>query len=131
MILYWFVVCVVFLSEIYVLHTYLLLPVYGEIFEKLIFNSYFEYLDEQKLLSEHQSSFRPNDSCTNQLLSIVPGIYRFRCWFYSWSLRCVSRFVKSFWQNLVLIYKLKQVGVSGEALALINSFLNNIPACNT
>ena len=67
MILYWFVVCVVFLSEIYVLHTYLLLPVFGEIFEKLIFNSYFEYLDEQQLLSEHQSSFRPNDSCTNQL----------------------------------------------------------------
>ena len=70
------------------------------IFEKLIFKSLFEYTDEHKLLSEHQSAFRANDSCTNQLLSIVNDIYVFRCWSYSWSLRCVSRHVKSFWQRL-------------------------------
>ena len=52
-----------------------LLPVSAKISEKLIFESLFEYIDEQKLLSKHQSGFRPNDSCTNQLLSIVHGIY--------------------------------------------------------
>ena len=53
----------------------LILPVFGEIFEKLISKSLFEYLDEQKLLSERQSGFRPNDSCTNQLLSIAHDLY--------------------------------------------------------
>ena len=48
---------------------------YLEKFEKLTFKSLFEYLDEHKLLSEHQSGFRPNDSYTNQLLPIVHDIY--------------------------------------------------------
>ena len=52
-----------------------LLPVFGKIFENLIFKSLFECLDEHKLVSEHQSGLRPNDSCTNQLLSIVLDIY--------------------------------------------------------
>ena len=52
-----------------------LLPVIGKIFEKLIFKSVFEYFDEYKLFSEHQSSFRPNHSCTNKLLFIVHDIY--------------------------------------------------------
>ena len=51
------------------------LPVFGKIFEKLIFKSLFEYLDEHKLLSEHQSGFRPNDSYEDQLLSTVHDIY--------------------------------------------------------
>ena len=52
-----------------------LMPVFGEIFEKLIFKSVFEYLDEHKFLSEHQPGFRPNDSCTNQLLSVTVSYY--------------------------------------------------------
>ena len=52
------------------------MPLFGKIFEKIIFKSLFEYLDEQKLLSEHNSGFRPNDSSTNQLLSIINDIYR-------------------------------------------------------
>ena len=51
------------------------LSVFGKIFEKLIFKSLFEYLDEHKLLSEHQSGFRPNDSYEDQLLSTVHDIY--------------------------------------------------------
>ena len=34
-----------------------LLPIYGKIFERLILNSLFEYLEEHNLLSAHQSSF--------------------------------------------------------------------------
>ena len=51
-----------------------LLPVFGKIFEKLL-KSLFEYFDKHKSLSEHQSGFRPNDSCTDQLLSTVHDIY--------------------------------------------------------
>lgn len=34
-----------------------------------------DYLDEQKLLSEHRSGFWQNDSHTNQLLSIAYDLY--------------------------------------------------------
>ena len=50
-------------------------PICGKIFERLIFNSLFEYLKEHNLLSAHQSDVRANDACVNQLLSIVHDIY--------------------------------------------------------
>ena len=52
-----------------------LLPICGKIFERLIFNSLFEYLEKYKLLSAHQSGFQANDSRVYQLLSIVHNIY--------------------------------------------------------
>ena len=52
-----------------------MLPNCGKIFEKLIFNSLFENLEEHNLLSVNQSGFRDNDSCVNQLQSIVHDIY--------------------------------------------------------
>ena len=52
-----------------------LLPICGNVFETLIFNSVYEYLKEHKFLSADQSGFRANDSCVNQLLSIVHNIY--------------------------------------------------------
>ena len=51
-----------------------LLPICGKIFERLIFNPVFEFLEENKF-SPNQSSFWPNDACENQLLSIVHSIY--------------------------------------------------------
>ena len=51
-----------------------LLPICGKIFERLIFNSLFQYLEEHNLLSAHHSAFRADDSCVNQLLSIVHDI---------------------------------------------------------
>ena len=45
-----------------------LLPVCGKIFERLIFNSLQNYLEDIKLLSVHQSDFRSSDSYVNQLL---------------------------------------------------------------
>ena len=52
-----------------------LLPIFGKILERLIFNSLFEFLHENNLLNENQSGFRPSDSCEYQLLSIVHDIY--------------------------------------------------------
>ena len=53
-----------------------LLPVCGKIFERIIFNSLHEYVEEKKLLSVHQSGFRSNNSCVNQLLSIVHNLHK-------------------------------------------------------
>ena len=45
--------------------------------EKLIFECLFNFLQDSKLLSDHQLGFQPNDSCTKQLLSIVHDIHVF------------------------------------------------------
>ena len=52
-----------------------LLPICRKVFERLIFTSVYEYLEEHKWLSADQIGFRANDSCVNQLLSIVHNIY--------------------------------------------------------
>ena len=52
-----------------------LLPILGKILEKMLFNSIFEYLQENNLLSENQSGFQPYNSCEYQLLSIVHKIH--------------------------------------------------------
>ena len=50
-----------------------LLPILGKVFEKILYNNIFEYLQES-LLCENQSGFRPSDSCGYQLLSVVHDI---------------------------------------------------------
>ena len=52
-----------------------LLPIFDEIFERIIYNNNSEYLTANKLISENQSGFKPGDSCINQLLSITHEIY--------------------------------------------------------
>ena len=53
-----------------------LLPICGKAFERLIYNSLFEYFIENDLISPYQSGFKPGDSCTNQLISITHEIYQ-------------------------------------------------------
>ena len=53
-----------------------LLSICGKIFEKLIFNFQFKYLENNNLLNPHQPGFRPVDSCVHQLLSITYDIYK-------------------------------------------------------
>ena len=53
-----------------------LLPICSKILEKKIFDSIMRFLNENKLLSDAQSGFRPSDSCEYQLLSIVHDIYK-------------------------------------------------------
>ena len=53
-----------------------LLPVCGKIFHRLIFNSLYKHLEDNKLLSVHQSGFQSSDSCVNQLLSIAHISYK-------------------------------------------------------
>ena len=48
-----------------------LLPICGKLFERLIFNSLFNCLEENKLLSAYQSGFRCNDSFVSQLIAIA------------------------------------------------------------
>ena len=52
-----------------------LLSCISKIFEKLVFNHVYQYLDHFHLLSPKQSGFRPGDSTVNQLCFITHRIY--------------------------------------------------------
>ena len=53
-----------------------LLPICSKIFERIIFNEIFRFFIKNDLISQHQSGFKPGDSCINQLLSITHEIYQ-------------------------------------------------------
>ena len=52
-----------------------LLPIFGKIFEKIIFNKMYSLLLEENLLNPNQSGFWSSDSCINQLVTITHEIF--------------------------------------------------------
>ena len=56
-----------------------LLPIWGKILERLMFNKMFNLFIGNKPISSNQSGFKPGDSCINQLLSITHEINQRRC----------------------------------------------------
>ena len=66
-----------------------LLPICGKIFEKIIFNNLYRYLNANNLITKNRSGFRPGDSTTNQLLYLVNEIHQ----------ACVSGSLLMFFQN--------------------------------
>ena len=53
-----------------------LLPICGKMFEKIIFNNLYSYLNENNLITKNQPGFRPGGSTTNQLLYLVNEIHQ-------------------------------------------------------
>ena len=53
-----------------------LLPICSKIFERIIFNNLYNFLDENKLLNPNQSGFKSSDSCVHQLIKITHDIYK-------------------------------------------------------
>ena len=47
------------------------LPVISKIIERHVFNSFYDYLNANHLLTEHQSGFRPKHSCETALHNII------------------------------------------------------------
>lgn len=104
-----------------------LLPIFGKIFEKLIYNAIYTHIVSCGLLNPNQSGFRPGDSTINQLLSITNYIFQaFDC-NPPQDVRSVfldlSKAFDRVWHD-GLIYKLQLYGVSGPFLALLKSFLS-------
>ena len=104
-----------------------LLPIFGKIFEKIIFNRIYNFLLEENLLNHNQSGFRPADSCINQLLAITHEIFEaFDC---NPPLEVRSVFLdisKAFdkvWHE-GLLYKLKTMGISGNIYNLLENYLS-------
>ena len=104
------------------------LPIYGKIFEKVIFNSLFKYLENNNLLNPHQSRFPPGDSYVHQLLSITYDIYKSFDANPSLEVRStlldMSKAFDRVWHES-LLFKLKRLGLSGKYYRLTKSFLRN------
>ena len=105
-----------------------LIPVCSKIFERIVFNQMLEFLEENNLLCPHQSGFHSSDSCQSQLLSIAHDIYA--SFNQSPTLEVKANFLDTsrafdkVWHD-GLLFKLECIGISGNLLSLLKSFLNN------
>ena len=104
-----------------------LLPIFGKILEKVLFDRIYGFLLEENLLNPNQSGFRPSDSCINQLLAITHEIFEaFDC-NPSLEVRAVfvdiSKIFDKVWHE-GLLYKLKSMGISGELYNLLENYLS-------
>ena len=52
-----------------------LLPIFGKLFKKIIFNRTYNFLLQKELTNPNQSGFCPSDSCVNQLMAIIHEIF--------------------------------------------------------
>ena len=95
---------------------------------KVIFNSLFISLEDNKLLNFNQSGFRSRDSSVNHLLSTTHKIYKSFDINPSVEVRDVfldiSKAFDQVWHD-GLLYKLKLLGADGRDYNLILSFSGN------
>ena len=100
----------------------------SKIFERIIFNPIFEFLDEIDPLCPNQSGFCPFDSCENQLLSIIHDIDANFDHHATLEVRDnfleISKAFDRVWHER-LLFKLERIGISGNLLSLLRSFLSN------
>ena len=105
-----------------------LLPVFGKMFEKILFNNLYPYLITNKLISEKQSGFKKNDSTINQLLYICHDIMlsfdanppkEVRAVFLD-----ISKAFDKVWHK-GLVFKMKCNGIQSDILSLLFDFLDN------
>ena len=105
-----------------------LLPIFGKIFEKIIFDRLYNFLSQGELLNPSQSGFRPSDSCVNQLIAITHEIFEAFDRNPSLEVRSVffdiSKAFDKVWHEGFL-YKLKSMGVSGELYNLLENHLSD------
>ena len=52
-----------------------LLSICSKVFEKLIFDSIYEFIDENNIFNNNESGFQPSDSCIHQLIAITHNIF--------------------------------------------------------
>ena len=105
-----------------------LLPIFSKIFERIIYNSIFNYFHSNKLFTPSQSGFLPGDSCIAQLLSIIHEIQNA----FDENPACdvrgvfldISKAFDKVWHD-GLLYKLKTYGIDGQLLSLLENYLEN------
>ena len=105
-----------------------LLPLCGKIFEKIVFEQLYSYLNNNDPITRNQSGFRPGDSTTNQLVFLTNEIHE--CFEHKNSIEVraffsdISKAFDKVWRDGFL-FKLKQNGIHGNLLSLLKSYLHN------
>ena len=96
-----------------------LLPIFGKIFERLIYNEMYPFFIENDFISSNQSGFK-QDYCINLLLSITHDIYQFLDQGYEVRgvFLDISKAFDKVWHK-GLIHKLKQNGIGGPLLKIL------------
>ena len=109
------------------LSTYSLLPICGKILEKIVFDQFYVFLNNNHLMSNSQSGFRPGDSCIYQLISITSNIFEsFENYDETLALFFdISKTFDKVW-HLRLIHKLKAYGINGNLLNLLMTMLKTV-----
>ena len=104
-----------------------LLPIFGKLFEKCLFDTIYSFFEDNNLFASCQSGFRKGDSCISQLLSITHDILTGFDSTPSLDTRGVfldiSKAFDRVWHE-GLIFKLKVYGISGSLLILLRNFLS-------
>ena len=92
------------------------------------FNSLYNFLTSNNLITKNQSGFRPRGSTTNQLLGLVDTIYRSFEILSSLGVRAIFLDISKAFDKVChegLVFKLKQNDVSGILLKLLDNYLRN------
>ena len=103
-----------------------LLPNLGKILERLVFKHLYKYCIDNNLLTWRNSGYKPLDSTVNQLILLCHRIYEALekgqdiCFV---SLDASSAFNRVWHKGL--IFKLKQLGISGKLLIWLEDYLSN------
>ena len=92
------------------------------------FKHLYNHFISNNLISKNQSGFRPGDSCSNQLLSLVHEIHKAfddkNCLEVRSVYLDLSKAFDKVWHG-GLMFKLKQNGVNGKLLSLLDNYLQN------
>jgi len=103
-----------------------LLSCLGKIFERVVYNALYDYLISNQLLTERNSGFKKGDGTTNQLVNMMDYIYSEvdkRNDVAVIFLDISKAFDRVY--HAGLLFKLKQMGIEGNLLAWIRSYLSN------
>ena len=99
----------------------ILLPIFSKVFEGIVFNSLYNYLMQNKLLTHCQSGFIPGDSCVAQLKLITVLIAIYPTDMIGTFLDISKAFDKVWHEGL--IFKSKTYGVDGNLLKVLENYL--------
>ena len=102
-----------------------LLPIFSKIFERIIFDTIFKFIDQNDFFNPNQSGFRPGDSCIHQLISITHDIHKSYDTNPSQEVRAlfldISKAFERVWHK-GLLYKIRNFGIEGNLFKLIEFF---------